>query len=170
MVFKSPHPKDIEELGLIFEDGLIKDSEGKIVPLTDERLKNVRTKINWSWLGPIIAIIIFVLGWAGVVSERAYTATVNSESITRQQAKIGKQEVQIEELKKANERQEIMMKQQTQIIDKQDKVMSAREKYADKRLDAIERGVIDEIRALRIEIKDLKSEIHVLQQRTFQND
>ena len=165
MVLKSPHPEDISRLGLKFEDGLIKDSEGRIVPSTDERLRNIRTKLNWGWLGPMIAIAIFIFGWAGVVSERAYTATINSESIVRQEGKIGKQEVQIDELKKANERQEIMMKQQSQIIDKQDKVMNAREKYADKRLDAIERSVIDEIRALRIEIKDLKFTIQQLQQK-----
>jgi hypothetical protein len=167
LIQKSYDPDKLKELGLEIEGEIIKEKEtGIVVPETDSRIKDVvKSKINWNWIGPAIAVTLFVLGWVTVVSERAWTATVNTDSIAKQEVKIGNQEVQIESLKKANERQEIMMQQQTQIIDKQDKVMETREKYADKRLENVERGVVDELRALRLTIESLRLEIRGLKQK-----
>lgn len=163
-VQKSYDPVKLEKLGLELKDDVVKEKgTGTVVPESDSRIKNIMTsKINWSWVGPAVAIVLFVLGWATVVSERAYTATVNSDKIEQQTVSIEKQDVQIDELKKANERHEIMVKEQMQILDKQDKVMETREKYSDKRLDAIERDVVNELRSLRLEMKELKSEISEL--------
>ena len=122
----------------------------------------IKKIINWNLVGPGIAILIFVLGWVTVVSERAYTATVNSEKIVQQTVITEKQDAQIGELKSAIERQEIMIKEQTQILQKQDKIMEISREYHDKRLEAIERDVVNELRSLRLDIKDLKSEVSSL--------
>jgi len=168
MVFvnKTYDPREIEKAGFILEDDIVKEKIGEkvvVVPGTDERLvKATKTKLNWSLVGPIVAFIIFILSWGGVISERAYTATVNTDNITKQEVKVEKQDVQIDQLKKANERQEIIMKEQKQILKRQDTVMDVREGYMNKRLEAIERGVIDEIRILRIKIEALQLEIRSL--------
>lgn len=159
MVVQIPDKKQVEELGLRFEGGVVKDEEGHIIPLSDMRLKQVRKRLNWNIVGPGIAILIFVLGWVGVVSERAYTATVNAETLIKQATVIEKQDAQIDELKKANERQEIMINKQTQILQKQDSIMNISREYHDKRSEAIERDVVGELRALRIDLKDMKSEL-----------
>ena len=171
MVFvsKSYDPKEIEELGLVLENDIVKEKIGEktvVVPETDRRLvKAVKTKLNWSLVGPVVAVLIFIFSWGGIISERAYTATVNTDDITKQEVKIGNQDIQIEQLKKANERQEIMMKEQMQIIDKQDRIMTIREKYSDKRLDAIGRDVIDEMRSLRMTVEALRIEIRSLKRK-----
>ena len=96
------------------------------------------------------------------MSERAYTATVNAEKIVEQTVTMTKQDSQIDELKKANERQEIMINTQTQILKKQDSIMDISRQYHDKRSEAIERDVVGELRSLRIDLKDMKSELSEL--------
>lgn len=162
MVLQSPDPTEIEKLGLVMERGVVKDSDGNIVSSDDNRLKDIKKKINWNWAGPGIAIMLFVLGWVTVVSERAYTATVNADKIIHQSVTIDKQDEQIDELKKGNERQEILIKEQMQVLDKQDKIMEISREYHDKRSEAIERDVVGELRSLRLDIKDMKSELSAL--------
>jgi len=160
MVLQSPDRKELEKLNLKIVDGLVVDQKGEAI--SGKQFKSIKKRINWNWVGPGIAVIIFVMGWVTVVSERAYTATVNTDKIVQQTVIAEKQDVQIGELKSANERQEIMIKEQTQILQKQDKIMEISREYHDKRLEAIERDVVSELRSLRIDIKDLKSEMTAL--------
>lgn len=155
MVFydKAYDPKKLEELGLELEGEVIKEKDtGTVVSSGDGRVRSAtKTKVNWNWVGPLVAILIFILGWATVVSERAWTATINVDRIEQQQQRIVDQQVQIDELKKANERQEILIERQMQVLKRQDEVMNTRERYADKRLEAIEKDILTELRALRLE-------------------
>jgi hypothetical protein len=171
MVFvnKSYDPKEIEELGFVLEDDIVKEKIGEetvVVPETDIRLtKAVKTKLNWSLLGPVVAVILFVFSWGGIISERAYTASVNVESIEKLDKKFIKQNDKITSVMKANERQEIMIEKQMQVLKRQDSVLTVRENYMNKRLDAVGRGVVDEIRSLRLTIEALRIEIRALKRK-----
>lgn len=160
MVLQSPDRKELEKLDLKIVDGKVVDKTGAAI--SADQFKAIKKRINWNLVGPGIAILIFVLSWVTVVSERAYTATVNSDKIVQQAVTVEKQDTQIEELKKANERQEILIKEQIQVLDKQDKIMEISRDYHDKRSEAIERTVVGELRSLRLDIKDMKSELSAL--------
>ena len=71
--------------------------------------------------GVALGLFLFIFIWYGIwiipaaiISERAYNATVNSDLIRQQSSSIEKQNVQIDTLRKANERQEVMIKKQLQ--------------------------------------------------------
>lgn len=122
---KTLDPSRLEDLGFELQGDVVKEkATGQVVDKEDSRLEKAKKKvINWSWVGPVVAALIFIFGWAGVISERAYTATINSDRIVQQQEQIAQQNIQIDELRKANERQEIMIHRQMQIIEKQDKIL-----------------------------------------------
>jgi hypothetical protein len=160
MVLQSPNRKELEKLNFKIVDGTVVDQTGEAI--STKQFKAIKKTINWNLVGPGIAILIFVLSWVALVSERAYTATVNTEKIVQQSVIVEKQNTQIEELKKGNERQEILIKEQMQVLDKQDKIMEISREYHDKRSEAIERDVVGELRSLRLDIKDMKSELSAL--------
>ena len=160
MVLQSPDRKELEKLDLKIVDGKVVDNTGTQIPAA--QFKAIKKRINWNLVGPGIAILIFVMSWVGLVSERAYTATVNADKIVQQSVIVEKQDTQIEQLRQGNERQEILIKEQMQVLDKQDKIMEISREYHDKRSEAIERTVVGELRSLRLDIKDMKSELGAL--------
>jgi hypothetical protein len=144
MVFvnKTYDPKEIEELGFVLEDDIVKEKIGEetvVVSETDKRLvKAIKTKLNWTLLGPAVAVMLFVFSWGTVISERAYTATVNVDNIEKLDNKFIKQNDKISFLTK-------IIIQQEEIIKSLQKNADVVEKYTNKSLDD-----------LRFEIRMLK--------------
>jgi hypothetical protein len=168
-VNKTYDPTEIEELGFFLEDDVVKEKIGEetiVVPETDKRLvKAVKTKVNWVLLGPAVAVMLFVFSWGGVISEKAYTASANVENIEKLDKKFIKQNDRITSITKANERQEILIKEQMQVLKRQDEVMVVHEKYMNKLIDRVDRSVVDELRLLRITIEELRLEIRALKRK-----
>lgn len=123
-VHRSYDPEELERLGLEFDvkENVVKDKEsGKVLKENDEKVKRAqKLKPNWALVGPIVAILIFVMSWAGVVSERAFSAVFQAEQ--------NAQHIQSLNLKHADAQEQIaqqslMIERLIQIVDKQDRII-----------------------------------------------
>lgn len=121
---KSYDPDKLEKLNLEFDaqEKVLKDrTSGEIVNEDSAAVRKARRlKFNWNLVGPTVAVLIFVMGWAGVVSERAFSAMFQAQQNAQQIDNMNLKHVDAQE---QIAQQSLMIERLMQIFDRQDQII-----------------------------------------------